>query len=78
MAAARNKANREVHSRFGQALRKARKGKGYSQADLGRLLGVTRQAVCLWEQGRNPFPADKQEMLTGIFPELAAIIRGRR
>ena len=71
-------ANRERHSRFGQSLRKARKARGYAQADLGRLFDVTRQAVCLWELGKSPFPADRQEMLTGIFPELAVLFEEKK
>lgn len=38
---------------FGSNLRKYRKGKGYTQEDLARLLDVSRQSVVAYENGRR-------------------------
>lgn len=37
----------------GQAIKKARKAKGYTQLDIARKLGVHQITVSLWETDRN-------------------------
>lgn len=44
-----NSAEVNLHSNILQA----RKGKGYSQSDLGELLGVSRQTISNWENGQS-------------------------
>ena len=67
--AARNKAyreaNREKNRKTGLMIRSARKAAGYSQKDLGRLLGISQAAVSLMESGA--LPADLAA-LAGILP----------
>ena len=39
---------------IGKQIRKYRNEKGYTQEQLGRLLGVSTQAVSKWENGGTP------------------------
>ena len=39
----------------GELIREARKGKNYTQSELGELVGVTNKAVSRWENGES-FP----------------------
>ena len=39
----------------GELIREARKGKKYTQSELGNLIGVTNKAVSRWENGES-FP----------------------
>ena len=39
----------------GELIREARKGKKYTQSELGDLIGVTNKAVSRWENGES-FP----------------------
>lgn len=38
----------------GELLKKMREEAGYSQAEVGRLVGVTKQSVSAWEAGGRP------------------------
>ena len=58
-------ANREKNRKTGLMIRSARKAAGYSQKDLGRLLGISQAAVSLMESGA--LPADLAA-LAGILP----------
>jgi len=42
----------------GEALRKVRKQRGWTQAEAGKRLGVSQAYVALLEKGRRPVPAD--------------------
>ena len=42
-----------VKQYLGRQIRLARKRKGLSQEELGRIVGLSNQAVCRWERGRN-------------------------
>ena len=65
--AARNKAyyeaNREKNRKTGLMIRSARKAAGYSQKDLGRLLGISQAAVSLMESGALPADPALAEIL---------------
>ncbi len=50
-------------SNLGQRLKKARLRLRLTQADLGRLLGITRNAVALWEAGTNAPTMDRIEAI---------------
>ena len=39
---------------FGQRLREARLSKGWTQQALAEALGVTREAIAIWEGGGTP------------------------
>lgn len=45
--------------KLGERIRAARERSGLSQAALGRLFGISREAVAQWESGRNAPTADK-------------------
>ena len=55
---------------FGDHLRDARKAAGLSRPTLGERLGVSREAVRLWEAGKTPTP-ENMAALVALFPVLA-------
>jgi DNA-binding XRE family transcriptional regulator len=55
---------------FGDHLRAARKAAGLSRPALGERLGVSREAVRLWEAGKTPTP-ENMAALVALFPVLA-------
>ncbi|MCL6554503.1 MAG: helix-turn-helix domain-containing protein [Firmicutes bacterium] len=54
------------------ALRRARVTRGWTQADLGRQVGVTQGAVSLWEQGEETPSFVHMLKLLVTLPELRA------
>lgn len=42
-----------VKQYLGRQIRLARRRKGLSQEELGRIIGLSKQTVCGWERGRN-------------------------
>ncbi|MEO8391576.1 MAG: helix-turn-helix transcriptional regulator [Chloroflexota bacterium] len=59
--------NQDVKKTIGEQIRKAREGKGLSQADLAHLVGKTRNAISSYETGAHTPPATE-------LPELADIL----
>lgn len=57
----------QFHARLGQAIRKARKLHGWTQTDLGKMLGVTMQQVQKYESGRDRISAYKLILLASVF-----------
>jgi predicted transcriptional regulator len=55
---------------FGDHLRDARKAAGLSRPTLGERLGVSREAVRLWETGKTPTP-ENMAALVALLPVLA-------
>ena len=51
----------------GELIREARKGKNYTQSELGDLIGVTNKAVSRWENGES-FPD------IGVLENLAQVL----
>ena len=52
---------------FKDVLRQLREEKGYTQAELGKKLGVSKSAISMWENG-NRFPRfEDQEMIADFF-----------
>lgn len=41
----------EFYARFGERLLEARECAGYTQAQLGREIGVSKATICHWESG---------------------------
>ena len=60
-------ANMERYADEQQVIRTARKARGWTQKDLGAMLGYSLQYVCHWEKGRSPAPWEK---LYEVMPEL--------
>lgn len=56
---------------LGSSIKKARKTRDMTQEDLAGKLGVSRQAVCMWEQGRRDI---KSKMLNKIARTLGITI----
>lgn len=52
---------------LGEQIRKYRLQKNMSQGELGKMLGVIKQAVSSWEVGRNEPSHDKVERIADIF-----------
>ena len=59
--------NIEKYAEEQKIIRTVRKARGWSQKQLGEMLGVSLQYVCHWEKGRAPAPWDR---LYEIMPEL--------
>ncbi len=55
--------------------RQIREGAGLSQIDVARVLGVTREAVALWELGRRTPRPDKALGYIALLDRLAAEVR---
>ena len=51
MMKAQDSSNNDQRQRTGRYIRRLREEKHYSQTELAREIGVTRQAVCQWESG---------------------------
>ena len=60
-------ANREQIAAKQKCIAALRRKKGYTQRDVAKLIGVSRQLFALWEQGRSHAHWDK---LAVLFPEL--------
>lgn len=52
-SSASNTDPRQVQQELGEILQKFREHKGWSQAEVARRMGVSRQAVSMWEAGTN-------------------------
>ena len=63
-------ANREQIAAKQKCIAALRRKKGYTQRDVAKLIGVSRQLFALWEQGRSHAHWDK---LAAIFPELEGV-----
>ena len=55
-----------IHS-FSKGLKRARKGKNWTQSDLAEKMDVSLETVRNWEQGRNPPSGDKLLKLCDLF-----------
>lgn len=61
-------ANKEDHSVAGAELRRARKLLGWTQKELAYRLGMSQQAVSMWETGSIPIPYEKvSSVIPGLF-----------
>ena len=56
-----------VKKRLGERIRELRLKAGLSQEELGKLLGVKKAAVSMWERGQNRPPIDKIFKMAKIF-----------
>ena len=52
-------ANRDKIAEIGEALRRWRKARMYTQTTLGFLLGVTQRTISYWERGEVPIDFDR-------------------
>ena len=62
--------NREAIAAKQRRLRDARRARGYTQAALGKLIGVSQPELSLWETGAIPADWDR---LIPVLPELAQV-----
>ena len=62
-----DKIERNYSHRLGQAIRKARKLHGWTQADVAKMLGVTFQQMQKYEAGRDRISAYKLILLAAAF-----------
>ena len=63
-------ANREQIAAKQKCIADLRRKKGYTQRDVAKLIGVSRQLFAHWEQGRSIAHWDK---LAAVFPELEGV-----
>lgn len=56
----------KIHN-FSKGLKRARKGKNWTQSDLAEKMDVSLETVRNWEQGRNPPSGDKLLKLCDLF-----------
>jgi DNA-binding XRE family transcriptional regulator len=63
-------ANLERCREAGARLRAARLARGWTQAQLGRALGVSKAAVCHWERGRVPFDVQRLARLPRLMADV--------
>lgn len=57
----------QLQKKLGVALQKMREAKGWSQAEVARHIGVSRQAVSMWEAGTNQPTARRLSALFELF-----------
>jgi transcriptional regulator with XRE-family HTH domain len=57
---------REVHESFGQRLRRIREDRGFSQAQLGRAIGVSQRMLAYYENHAEKAPAHHLMQMAGV------------
>ncbi|MBS7020679.1 MAG: helix-turn-helix transcriptional regulator [Firmicutes bacterium] len=62
---------------IGSRLREVREKKGYSQAKLGELTGVTKVSICGYELGHKTPSAEKLDMLATVLNITTDYLLGR-
>lgn len=52
---------------FGSRIKRLREDKNFTQDDLARRLGVSRQAICMWEADKRGLTAEMLTKIAGVF-----------
>ena len=69
---------KEGHMKIQEKIKFLRKKYGYSQEDLGKLLGVSKQAISMYERGERGLESSDIEKLADIFNVDINVLYGRK